>query len=73
MLALINDTGIVVVLAAVVLLFGASRLPQLARNLAEARKEFNKAHDDVDEKQLPPAAAVTAPNAYQPAPAQRAG
>lgn len=46
MLALINDTGILVVVLAVVLLFGASRLPKLARNLGEAGREFRKAHDE---------------------------
>lgn len=45
MLALINDTGIIVVVAAVVMLFGASRIPQLARNLGEAKREFNRGHD----------------------------
>ncbi|HET6874289.1 MAG TPA: twin-arginine translocase TatA/TatE family subunit [Acidimicrobiales bacterium] len=46
MLAVINDTGILVVLVAVVLLFGASRIPKLARNLGEASKEFKRAQDD---------------------------
>ena len=48
MLALINDTGVLVVVLAVVLLFGASRLPKLARNLGEAGREFRKAHDEGD-------------------------
>lgn len=46
MLAIINDTGILVVLVAVVLLFGAARIPRLARNLGEASKEFKKAQDE---------------------------
>lgn len=46
MLAVINDTGILVVLVAVVLLFGASRIPKLARNLGEASREFRSAQDD---------------------------
>jgi sec-independent protein translocase protein TatA len=46
-LAVINDTGILVVLVAVILLFGASQIPKLARNLGEASKEFRKAHEDV--------------------------
>lgn len=46
MIALINDTGIVVMLVAVVLLFGASRIPKLARNLGEASKEFKRAQDE---------------------------
>jgi sec-independent protein translocase protein TatA len=45
-LAVINDTGILVVLVAVILLFGASQIPKLARNLGEASKEFRKAHED---------------------------
>lgn len=48
MFALINDTGVLVVVLAVVLLFGASRLPKLARNLGEAGREFRKAHDEAD-------------------------
>ena len=48
MQAVINDTGILVVLVAVILLFGASQIPKLARNLGEAGKEFRKAHDDAD-------------------------
>jgi sec-independent protein translocase protein TatA len=33
---------IVLILAVVVLLFGASRIPQLARSLGQARREFEK-------------------------------
>jgi sec-independent protein translocase protein TatA len=44
--AVINDTGILVVLVAVILLFGASQIPKLARNLGEASREFRKAHED---------------------------
>jgi TatA/E family protein of Tat protein translocase len=46
MLAFMNDTGILVVVLALVLLMGASRLPKLARNLGEAGKEFRKAQDE---------------------------
>jgi TatA/E family protein of Tat protein translocase len=48
MLALINDTGIIVLLVAVALLFGASQIPKLARNLAEAGKEFRKAQAEME-------------------------
>lgn len=64
MLALINDTGMLVVVLAVVVLFGASRLPKLARNLGEAGREFRKAHDEAN-------TADTAPSA--PAPVAIAG
>jgi TatA/E family protein of Tat protein translocase len=52
-LAIINDTGILVVVLALVLLFGASRLPKLARNLGEAGKEFRKAQDEAVAKSSP--------------------
>jgi TatA/E family protein of Tat protein translocase len=48
MLALINDTGIIVLVAVMVVLFGASQIPKLARNLAEAGKEFRKAQAEVE-------------------------
>jgi TatA/E family protein of Tat protein translocase len=52
-LGLINDTGILVVVLALVVLFGASRLPKLARNLGEAGKEFRKAQDEAAVKSSP--------------------
>jgi sec-independent protein translocase protein TatA len=55
MLALINDTGMLVVVLAVVVLFGASRLPKLARNLGEAGREFRKAHDEANPAEDTPA------------------
>jgi TatA/E family protein of Tat protein translocase len=54
MLALINDTGIVILIVAVVLLFGASQIPKVARNIAEAGKEFRKAHAELEETNIPP-------------------
>jgi sec-independent protein translocase protein TatA len=58
-LALMNDTGILVVVLAVVVLFGASRLPKLARNLGEAGREFRKAHDEAN-PDTPPTPAIAA-------------
>jgi TatA/E family protein of Tat protein translocase len=55
MLAFINDTGMIVVVLAVVVLFGASRLPKLARNLGEAGREFRKAHDEANTPDTLPA------------------
>jgi len=37
---------LLIVLAAMLLLFGAARLPALARSLGEARREFQKGTDD---------------------------
>ena len=36
---------LMIILIVFVLLFGASRLPKLARSLGEARSEFRKAND----------------------------
>ena len=59
MLAVINDTGILVVLVAVILLFGASQIPKLARNLGEASKEFRKAHEEATPTATPNADQVS--------------
>lgn len=60
MTAVINDTGILVVLVAIVLLFGASRIPKLARNLGEASKEFKNAQDHAHGEAAPQALAAPA-------------
>lgn len=39
--------GMIILLMIVLLLFGAKRLPELARGLGQAINEFNKAKDDV--------------------------
>ena len=50
---------LVIILLIVLLLFGASRIPQIARSLGEAMKEFKKASKDDpgqgknDQKPLP--------------------
>jgi sec-independent protein translocase protein TatA len=41
-LALDDPIVIILILAVVILLFGASRIPQLARSLGQARREFEK-------------------------------
>lgn len=48
MLAFINDTGIVVLIAVIAVLFGTSQIPKLARNLGEAGKEFRKAQAEME-------------------------
>lgn len=41
---------LLIVLVVVVLLFGSTRLPGLARSLGEAKRELHRAsHDDADE------------------------
>jgi TatA/E family protein of Tat protein translocase len=53
MLGMLSDTGILVLVIAVVLLFGTSQIPKLARNLAEAGKEFRQAHAEVESETRP--------------------
>ena len=75
----------IILLIIVLLLFGAKRLPELARGLGSAVSEFNKAKDDVHRQitqaaeptPVPPAApvapvptAVVTPEAMQPHPPQ---
>jgi sec-independent protein translocase protein TatA len=69
MLAVINDTGILVVVVALVLLFGASQIPKLARNLGEAGREFRKAHDEPDQPaQTTTPSVAAAPPVEEPVP-----
>ncbi|MBA3266651.1 MAG: twin-arginine translocase TatA/TatE family subunit [Acidimicrobiia bacterium] len=44
----IGPTELLIVLAIVFLLFGATRLPKLARSLGQASKEFKKGVNDAD-------------------------
>ena len=60
--------GIYVLIIAVVVIFGGSQLPKLARNLGLAGKEFRKAHDEA-EKEHQASSTPTAPPAVGPAPA----
>ncbi|HEX3426146.1 MAG TPA: twin-arginine translocase TatA/TatE family subunit [Acidimicrobiales bacterium] len=41
---------LVVIILAIVLLFGVNRLPKMARNLGEANKEFKKAQREAEEE-----------------------
>ncbi len=63
MLAFIRNIGgpeVLIVLVVVLLLFGAAKLPQLARSLGASAKEFRKgveegAEDDESSTTIPPA------------------
>ncbi len=48
--SLFNLAGpdLIVILLIVLLLFGAKKLPELARGMGQAMKEFNKAKDEFD-------------------------
>ncbi|SDO57910.1 Sec-independent protein translocase subunit TatA/TatB [Lentzea jiangxiensis] len=44
----LGTTEILLILLVVVLLFGASRLPKLARSLSDARRELRRGGDEHD-------------------------
>jgi len=72
MLAFLGWPEIVAILAVVLLLFGAKKLPELAKGLGKGINEFKKASRDVQEEieravEEPPAPAPRSPTAYPPA------
>ena len=50
MLAMLNGWEIVLLFAIVLVLFGAKKLPELARGLGQGIKEFKKASRDVQQE-----------------------
>jgi sec-independent protein translocase protein TatA len=56
---------LLLILGIVLLLFGSRKLPELARSLGKAQKEFKKGMRDQDEEGAPPA--TPAPRAEEPA------
>jgi sec-independent protein translocase protein TatA len=68
MLAFLGWPEIVAILAVVLLLFGAKKLPELARGLGKGINEFKKASRDVQDEiersieEPPPAPRSTSPN-----------
>jgi len=56
----IGATELIIVLLVVLLLFGATRLPKLARSMGEASKEFKRGINEKDEE-----AAATPPPSEQ--------
>ena len=73
-LAMLSDWHVIVLLFIVVLLFGGKKLPEVARGLGEAMREFKKASRDSQDdsqstanRQPPPAAqSTTTPPPQQP-------
>ena len=66
--SLFNLAGpdLIVILLIILLLFGSKKLPELARGMGQAVKEFNKAKDEI-ERELTKTTDVT----VQPAPGQQ--
>jgi sec-independent protein translocase protein TatA len=50
----IGPTELIIVLAIVLLLFGSTRLPKLARSLGQASKEFKKGIDEGPQEDAEP-------------------
>ncbi len=55
MLAIANlgPTEIILILAVIVLLFGATRLPQLAKALGQSKKAFREGIEEADREPVP--------------------
>jgi len=53
MIALFQGQEVVIVLLIVLVLFGGSQLPKLAKNLGSAQKEFKKAMDEAKSDESP--------------------
>ena len=60
---------LIVILVALVVLFGGTQLPKLARNTGEALREFRKSHSDAESDSAATSAATSAPVAPAPPPA----
>jgi len=66
-IAMLSDWHIIVLAFLVVLLFGGKKLPEVARGLGEAMREFKKASRDIhDEPPPPPAQPPPPPSASVP-------
>jgi sec-independent protein translocase protein TatA len=62
---ILGPDAVIILVLVVVLLFGASRLPKLARSIGEASKEFKTVHDET--KAAEPAAIAPPPGSANPA------
>ena len=56
----------VLILGVVIFLFGSSKIPQFARSLGQARKEFDKGWKGISEELMTPNTAATPVQASQP-------
>lgn len=45
-----GPTELIILVAIVVLLFGASRIPKLARSLGQSTKEFEKGRTEIEQE-----------------------
>lgn len=49
-LAAVTPTTVIIVLVLILLIFGGKKLPELARGLGKARREFKRASEEIDEE-----------------------
>ncbi len=47
---MLGTTEVIVIFLAIVLLFGAKKLPELAKGLGKGIKEFKKAQNEIEEE-----------------------
>lgn len=84
MLAMLGWPEIIGILVVVLILFGAKKLPELAKGLGQGIKEFKKASSDMQDElhrsvqaepqyAPPPKPAAPAPQPAAPAPAPQSG
>jgi sec-independent protein translocase protein TatA len=45
-----SPTAIILILVVVVLLFGANKIPELARGIGKAKREFKRASDEIEDE-----------------------
>lgn len=50
MLAAFTPTALIIVLVLILLIFGGKKLPELARGLGKARREFKKASEEIEDE-----------------------
>jgi len=67
-LATLSDWHIIALLFLAVLLFGGKKLPEVARGLGEAMREFKKASRDLHDEPAPTANRPAPPATTQPTP-----
>lgn len=69
---IMGTDGIIVLVVLLVVIFGGSQLPKLARNVGSAGKEFRKAQEEAEQEEAAkaktPPPAVTAPPPVAPTP-----
>jgi sec-independent protein translocase protein TatA len=67
----LGPTELLIILVVVLVLFGGTKLPKLARSLGEARKEFETANAEAERSALANGAATSATPTTAPTAAER--